>query len=283
MVLFDNMGSVTLYTVLVVTALLTYGVAGNPFAAALDFLKNLVLSPKHFIHFVAVLAILFLNKNEMRFERNIDFSANFTHLFKSIEGNFVANLQHTFENSTLTTGLVFIYVVCLQALLVSSIILYTYRSKSKQMYYATCYAIMINYLVAIPFYLFFPINEVWSYDPNVRFLMLEAFPKFETEYRPLSGLNNCFPSLHTSISTTLAILAVKSGNKKWAVLVCTCAALTIFSIFYLGIHWLIDMCGGLVLATFASVVGLKLAKLNLLRLPEQLPSRLFARAREEVK
>ncbi|GMK38359.1 hypothetical protein PCCS19_14130 [Paenibacillus sp. CCS19] len=281
MVLFDNMGSVTLYTVLVVTALLTYGVAGNPFAVGLDFLKNMITSPKYFIHFVALLAILFLNKSEMHIERNMDYSANFTHWFKSIEGSFVANLQHAFENTALTTGLVFLYVVVLQSLIVASILMYSYRSKSKEMFYATCYAIMLNYFIAIPFFLFFPINEVWSYDSNVKFLMLEAFPKFETEYRPLSGLNNCFPSLHTSISTTLAILAVKSGNKKWAVLVCTCALLTIFSIFYLGIHWLIDMFGGLMLATFASVVGLKLAKMNVLRLPEQLPSRLFAR--EEVK
>lgn len=281
MVLFDNMWSVTLYTVLVVTALLTYGVAGNPFAAGLDFLKNMVTSPRYFIHFVALLAILFLNKSEMHIERNMDYSANFTHWFKSIEGNFVANLQQAFENSALTSGLVFLYVVVLQSLIVASILLYSYRSKSKEMYYATCYAIMINYFIAIPFFLFFPINEVWSYDSNVKFLMLEAFPKFEAEYRPLSGLDNCFPSLHTSISTTLAILAVKSGNKKWAVLVCTCAALTIFSIFYLGIHWLIDMFGGLMLATFASVVGIKLAKVNILRLPDQLPSRLFAR--EEVK
>lgn len=281
MVLFDNMGSVTLYTTLVVTALLTYGVAGNPFAAALDFLKNLVLSPKYFIHFVALLAILFLNKSEMHIERNMNYSVNFTHLFKSIEGNFVANLQHNFENAALTTVLVFIYVAVLQALIIASLGVYTYRSKSKEMFYATCYAIMLNYFIAIPFFLFFPIDEVWSFDPNVKFLMLEAFPKFETEYRPLSGLNNCFPSLHTSISTTLAILAVKSGNKKWAVLVCTCAALTIFAIFYLGIHWLIDMCGGLMLATFSSVVGIKLAKVNLFRLPEQLPGRLFAR--EEVK
>ncbi|PWV91984.1 PAP2 superfamily protein [Paenibacillus cellulosilyticus] len=281
MVLFDNMGSVAIYTTIVVTALLTYGVAGNPFAVALDFLKNLVLSPRYFIHFIALLAILYLNKSEMRIERNMDYTVNFTHWFKSIEGSFVANLQHTFENSALTTGLVFLYVVGLQALIIASIGVYSYRSKSKEMYYATCYAIMLNYLIAIPFFLFFPINEVWSFDPNVRFLMLEAFPKFETEYRPLSGLNNCFPSLHTSILTTLAILSVKSGNKKWAVLVCTCAVLTIFSIFYLGIHWLIDMCGGLMLATFASVVGIKLAKVNVLRLPDTLPSRLFAR--EEVK
>jgi len=281
MVLFNNMETVALYSTLAVTVLIAYGIAGNPFAAAFDFLKNLVTSPRYLIHFIALLAILILNKNEMKFERNMDYHVNFTHWFHSIEGDFVANLQHTFYNPVLTIVLSFLYIVVFQAMLIASLGIYTYKNESKQMYYATCYAIMINYLVAIPFYLFFPVNEVWSYAPNVHFLMLDVFPSFETEYRALSGLNNCFPSLHTSISVTIAILAVRSGNKKWAVLTCTMALAIIFSIFYLGIHWLIDMCGGIMLAIFASTIGIKLSQTNLLRLPDRLPARPWAR--EELK
>ncbi|MMZ61443.1 undecaprenyl pyrophosphate phosphatase [compost metagenome] len=119
---------------------------------------------------------------------------------------------------------------------------------------------MINYLIAIPFYLLFPVNEVWSFAPSGASLyMLEAFPEFNTIYRPLSGINNCFPSLHTSISVTVAILAVRSGNRRWATIAVSSAAIIVFSIFYLGIHWLTDMLGGLILASIASSLGLKWA------------------------
>ncbi|EFM09331.1 phosphoesterase PA-phosphatase related protein [Paenibacillus curdlanolyticus YK9] len=278
MVLFHDMGDVALYTTVVVTLFIAYGVAGNPFAAAYAFLKHLVISRRYLLHFAALAAILFVNKYEMKIENKMDYGPNFTSFFKSIEGNFVATIQHTFHNDVITTFVSFTYVVVFQAIMLASIGIYTYKSESKKMFYATCYAIMLNYLIAIPFFLFFPINEVWSYDPNVKFLMLDVFPTFETEYRALSGLNNCFPSLHTSLSVTMAVLALRSGNKRWAALVCTFAAVIIFSIFYLGIHWLIDMCGGMLLGLFASTMGMKLAQLQTVRrLPNpSLPVRAFA-------
>lgn len=93
--------------------------------------------------------------------------------------------------------------------------------------------------------------------------MLDVFPKFEQEYRPLSGLNNCFPSLHTSISVTMALLAFRSGNRRWMVITSISAVVIVFGIFYLGIHWLTDMIGGTLLAVLASTVGVQLAKLTL--------------------
>lgn len=125
---------------------------------------------------------------------------------------------------------------------------------------AVCYAVIINYAVAIPFYLFFPVNEVWSYPPAaVEFRMLDVFPSFEENYRQLSGLDNCFPSLHTSISVTVALLASQSGNRRWAIFTSISALIVIFSIFYLGIHWLTDMIAGTILAITASWLGMKWA------------------------
>ncbi|MNW10505.1 hypothetical protein D3C71_2077420 [compost metagenome] len=41
------------------------------------------------------------------------------------------------------------------------------------------------------------------------------------------------------------------------------AALIVFGIFYLGIHWLTDMIGGTVLAVISTSVAVQLAKLTL--------------------
>ncbi|RAP77939.1 phosphatase PAP2 family protein [Paenibacillus montanisoli] len=263
MTLFDNMTTVAIYTAITVTLLIWYGAATNPFKVGGLFLREMVFNRKYMLHFAALILILFCNKLELQVEKHLTKTYDFATFFQSIEGNFVANLQHTFENSYLTVFLAFMYVVVFQALLIASIGIYTNLSKDRRMFYAICYAIMINYLVAIPFYLFLPVNEVWYHDPqNVSFLMLNVFPDFENQYRALSGLDNCFPSLHTSISVTLAILAVRSGIKRWAWFCCICAGIIIFAIFYLGIHWLTDMVGGLMLGTFASAMGMRLSAVD---------------------
>lgn len=262
MTLFDNMTTVALYTTLTVIVLIGYGALTNPFKIGGLFLKEMFINRKYMVHFLALILILVCNKIELRVEEHMTKGYDYAKFFQSVEGDFVANLQQAFQAAWLTPILAFMYVVVFQALLIASIGIYTYRSANKKMFYATCYAVMLNYLVAIPFYLFFPVSEVWHQDPNVSFLMLNVFPDFENQYRALSGLDNCFPSLHTSISVTLAILAVRSGIKRWAWLCCICAVIIIFTIFYLGIHWLIDMCGGLVLATFASYAGMRLSTIK---------------------
>ena len=117
--------------------------------------------------------------------------------------------------------------------MIASIGIYTHHNNMK-LYYAICIALLLNYFVAVPFYLFVPVNEVWFVHPQVKFLILDVFPSFEREYRALSGLNNCFPSLHTSISVTLALIASKSGIRRWAIFAWINAVVIIFSIFYLG-------------------------------------------------
>ena len=194
MVLFDNMNTVAIYTTLTVIILILYGARANPFKVALMFVRELTFNRKYMIHFFLLILILLCNKFELRIENHITKTYDYATAFQSIEGSFVANFQHFFEHAWLTPFVAFMYVVVFQALLIASIGIYTYRSPNKTMLYATCYAIMINYLIAIPFYLFLPVNEVWYHDPHVSFLMLKIFPDFENQYRALSGLDNCFPS-----------------------------------------------------------------------------------------
>lgn len=259
MTLFDNMTTVAIYTTLTVIILIWYGTKANPFKIGGLFIKELIVDRKYALLFFSLILILLCNKFEMRIEKHITKTYDFSRFFQSIEGSFVANVQHTFQADWLTTFLSFMYIVVLQALIIASVGIYTYLNPNKVMFRAICFAIMFNYLIAIPFFLFLPVSEVWHQDPNVSFLMLKVFPDFENQYRALSGLDNCFPSLHTSISVTIAILAVRSGIKRWAWLCCISAVIIIFSIFYLGIHWLIDMCGGVALGTFASLMGIRLS------------------------
>lgn len=256
----ESMGEVTVLIAIVVFVLFLILFRTNPLNIALNFLKHLYQSPKYLFHFIALISILILNKFELWLEKQMIAPADFTPHIYRFEGDIVYWIQTLFKNDLLTTFLGFFYVVVFTALIAVSIGVYT-QSKQLHLYYAFCYAIILNYLIAIPFYLFVPVNEVWYHIPNkVQFLMLDFFPTFETEYRQLSGLDNCLPSLHTSVSLTIALIAMQSRIRLWRWIASLTAVIVIFSIFYLGIHWVVDMAAGVLLAVFASTISLKVAE-----------------------
>jgi len=256
---FGSMTHATVYIVITICAFLILAVRTNPFTIAGSFVQEIFTSRKYLLHFTAMITILLFNKVEMWIENGMKYRADFTGAIYRIEGNFTANIQHLFHHDILTYISSYFYVVVFPAVMIASIALYTYQ-KNYKLFYAICYALMFNYMIAIPFYLFFPVNEVWSFHPNVKLLILDVFPTFEQDYRPLSGLDNCFPSLHTSISVSMAVIAVQSRSTFWKYFVPCSSAFIIFTIFYLGIHWLSDMCAGVILGVVASRVALRIAE-----------------------
>ncbi|WP_410514356.1 phosphatase PAP2 family protein [Paenibacillus sp. BR2-3] len=261
--LYQSMNYVALYTVVIVVLLIWITTRRSPILALVELVRELLRSYKFLLLFAAMFGVLALNKYELQIETKMQLSSDFTAFMFGLEGHFVQSFQQLFYSPWLTPIIVFFYIFMLQSVLAASIGLYLLEN-NRLMLYATCYAIILNYTIAIPFYLYFPVNEVWSYPPaGVRFVMLDVFPRFEQEYRALSGLNNCFPSLHTSISVTMALLAFRSGNRRWMIITGISAIMIVFGIFYLGIHWLTDMLGGTLLAILASSLGVQLSRLTL--------------------
>jgi membrane-associated phospholipid phosphatase len=261
--LYQSMNSVSLFTALFVLLLIWMTARRNPFYALVELGRESMRSYKFLLLITAMFGVLALNKYELQIEENMQLSSDFTGFVFGLEGHFVQNFQQLFYSPWLTPVIVFFYIFMLQSVLAASIGIYLLE-KNRMMVYATCYAVILNYAIAIPFYLFVPVNEAWYYAPaGVRFIMLDVFPRFEQEYRALSGLDNCFPSLHTSISVTMALLALRSGNRRWMVITGISAIVIVFGIFYLGIHWLTDMIGGTLLAILASSLALQLSKLTL--------------------
>lgn len=255
----DSMTEVAVWTTLTVAVLLYFALKTNPLRAAGAFALELCTSKKYALHFLAMLMILLFNKVEQWVENRMEPPPDFTSYVFRLEGSLVAFIQRAFQSSALTSVSVFFYIVVFPAVMIASIAIYTHR-KQHRLYYAVCYALMINYMLAIPFYLLFPVQEVWHFQQGVQFLIPDVFPSFEQEYRPLSGLDNCFPSLHTSISVSMAILAGKSENAFWRMFTRFHALFIIFSIFYLGVHWVTDMMAGLALGIFAATLALRLSE-----------------------
>lgn len=256
---FESMTNVSIYTAITVIILLVLALRTNPIKIIFHFVLSFFSNFKNSLYLLAVLVILFLNKLELSVEQSMNYQADFTQSFYQIEGKFVETVQHFFNNDILTYITSYFYVIVFTCLMIVSIVIYIYH-RNYQLFYALCYAVLINYIVAIPFYLFFPITEVWHTQSNVNLLIHNVFPTFEQEYRLMSGLDNCFPSLHTSLSVTMAVIAVRSNNKFWQYFTALTAVIIIFSIFYLGIHWLIDMSAGLLLGVAASIIGLRISE-----------------------
>jgi membrane-associated phospholipid phosphatase len=259
MLIFHSMTDVTLWITVTTFFLILFSTRKIPLYAAGSFVQEIFTSRKFTLHFIGLLGVLLINKVELWLAQSMHYKADFTPSIYSLEGDFVAGFQHLFANDVITSFASFIYVVIFSSLMIASIFIYTYE-KNHKMFYAVCYAIIFNYAVAMPFYLFFSVSEVWSFRPDVQFLIAHSFPAFETYYRPLSGLHNCFPSLHTSISVSMAVIALRSKNIFWGRFTVISSALIVFSIFYLGIHWLTDMCGGLVLGVAAGRVGIRISE-----------------------
>lgn len=116
-----------------------------------------------------------------------------------------------------------------------------------------------NLLFVLPFYLFFPVNEVWASDPHVRLLTDRISPLIMEHFRSTSALDNCFPSFHTSLALLIAIAAWRSGNQKAKLLGVLTAVMVVASTLYLGVHWPLDALGGLVTAVFCASLSFNYA------------------------
>jgi membrane-associated phospholipid phosphatase len=124
----------------------------------------------------------------------------------------------------------------------------------------TILAIGLCYTVAMPFYLLFPVDEVWSWHDapgpmHVENLVIEALPFFGPALYSVSASNNNFPSLHTALSLVLAAQAWDSKHRAYAWFMVAIAALTVVSTVVLGIHWTLDVVAGLALAAAVTVAA----------------------------
>ncbi len=106
-------------------------------------------------------------------------------------------------------------------------------------------AIAIDYAVSLPFFLFFPVPERWAWPDSGAILLSDLWaPQLIEIFRPFSGLDNCFPSFHVSLTTVVVGLCFTERLRyRWAAL--WLGLLVIASTAVLGIHWLTDIIAGL--------------------------------------
>ncbi|MFT9847280.1 phosphatase PAP2 family protein [Aneurinibacillus sp. REN35] len=96
--------------------------------------------------------------------------------------------------------------------------------------------------IIVPFYTTVLLQEVWYVlghpDGMAR--------NFTPEQAALWSMN-CFPSMHTSVSFAILLLALREKGKLFRRMMVTYCSLVIFSTMYLEIHWIIDVIAGMAL------------------------------------
>jgi membrane-associated phospholipid phosphatase len=212
----------------------------------------------------------------MRFENIFDMTItaalgwDFTPWVYSIEGNVVERIQTAFRSPFLDVTMEFIYITVYALFYISAFIFFALRGDVEMIKKFT-FTWVIIYAVALPFYIFFPVNEVWvtsgQYDCGYDYGEVvgvvtsatgssRSCTSEEGIVRAISSINQCLPSLHNAFAWSVPMILWRSGWLKTGSIAAVISSLVTFSTIYLGIHWITDIVLGIVLAwvvTWAAV------------------------------
>ena len=181
----------------------------------------------------------------------------------AIEGDLVLHVQKFFEAQWLTVTLTHFYVAGFMFICYVSVFYFAYFD-DRWMADRVTLTIAWVYILAVPFYLFFNVRVTGAYIPEMDTLAYSLNPEISDWFRRIDPFTNCMPSLHIGIPYAVWLCIKRfDHDERWALyrkIVLGYVVLTIFTIIYLGIHWILDIAGGMIVASFAVNLADKTSK-----------------------
>jgi len=189
----------------------------------------------------------------MRLERRV-VGINITPALFDLEESIspVAVLQ-SFQTPELTSVFVFIYIYGYAFLLLFPFVAYFALEEMEDLS-TLIVAFSANYAIGLLFYILFIAYGPRNVDPTLfQGLLYDAFPQSRSLTNQVNQNTNVFPSLHTSLSMTVLVLAWHTRDKYpvWLPVSGVLAVGVVISTMYLGIHWFTDAVAGTLLALFS--------------------------------
>ncbi|RLF46350.1 MAG: CCA tRNA nucleotidyltransferase [Thermoplasmata archaeon] len=176
---------------------------------------------------------------------------DFSILFQSVEGDSVRWFaDHWIPYLTLL--FIIIYIIIYPFTLWFSPLLFVLNNERKALR-ALAVGLVIVYTIALPFYLFFPVTNVYTYY-SLNSAFSNTIPSMEHFFYATTTYNNCFPSLHVAMALLIAKSSSFVSNRRYQHFTLVTAAGVIISVIYLAIHWFIDVIGGIAVFIVASLI-----------------------------
>ncbi len=172
----------------------------------------------------------------------------------AVEGSLAYDVQLAFKAEWLTVALTHFYVAGFMFICYVSIFYFAFfddRWIADRMTLSIAWV----YILAIPFYLFFNVRVTGDYIPGMETLAYDLTPEIADWFRRIDPFTNGFPSLHIGIPFAVWLCLTRFDEdrrwNKYRALVFVYIAVTAFAIIYLGIHWFVDIIGGVLIASLA--------------------------------
>jgi membrane-associated phospholipid phosphatase len=207
---------------------------------------------------VAVLAVVLVVNGVVR-DVGVELSwligVNVTGYIHALEGQFVARVQ-SLATPALTAYFDFVYVFGYVFLLTFPLAAYLLHEDARPLH-VLLLAYIVNYVVGLVCYVLFIAYGPRNFMPDlVTSLLYTSWPQAQLLTSEVNTNTNVFPSLHTSLSVTVAVLAYRSRGvyPRWVPVAVVLAVSIAISTMYLGIHWATDVLAGVILGV-ASVVA----------------------------
>jgi len=170
----------------------------------------------------------------------------------AVEGNFVGWIQ-SFSHPVASVYFSYIYVYGYIFLMVFPVVAYLLLSDDRPIKEAAL-AYSINYGIGVICYLLFIAYGPRNVMPDtVDQILYLSWPESHLLTSQINANVNVFPSLHTSLSVSVAVLAYRTRDEypRWLPVATLLAVSVMIATMYLGIHWGIDVFFGVLLGLFS--------------------------------
>ena len=209
-----------------------------------QFITNLQKHLPYLLIIFTVVAVHLIEVNFIDSHTTALIGVDFADAFQSIEGDIVYSFSQ-YWSAPLLVFFVLMYIAVYPFTLWFTP-LYLISTDNKKAMKTLAYGLLITYKIALLFYLFLPVTNVYTYYGGSSALN-QIIPGVEQFFYSTTTHNNCFPSLHVAMTLLLARTVQLTGNKKYTYFAYFCAISVIIAVIYLSIHWLLDVFAGLLI------------------------------------
>ena len=172
----------------------------------------------------------------------------------AIEGDIVLWVQQELRNAALDQMLTHFYVMGFMTATFASF-LYPIYFDDRHMADRVSLSMFWVYIIAIPFFLFFNVGVTGDHIPSMQTIAYDLTPEIHNWFTRIDPFSNGMPSLHIGLPFAIWLTMQRwDEDGRWENyrnFLIVFMLVTAFSIIYLGIHWIVDIIGGMAVAILA--------------------------------